>query len=321
MKIAFAICTQSHLGFAITVRQSFLDHNEDYVFNLYLVDSVIDNVNLKEDYIFDTSKIGIPELEKMRSQYNVFELCCSLKPFIADNILKNPDVKHVFYFDTDMFIYNSFTIVEEYLISNDIVLTLHALRDEGIEHERAYIKTGIANGGFFAVKNSENGQAFTKWWCSKTLDQGYQNLFNDMFSDQLWLAYVPFYFTKVCIAQHVGLNVAVWNLRYRKVDAIGNKYFVNGSAPLLFFHYSGFKIDIENNSYSFSEIAEAKKITSLIDGYYNSLKNNKTHIFLQKYGIGNHAVKRKRTFYDLKMRIIGKIFHMSKNYLDYYRKK
>jgi hypothetical protein len=220
-----------------------------------------------------------------------------------------------------MLVYDSITVTEQQLQTHDIVLTLHATRDEVIDHERSYIKTGIANGGFFAVKNTPNGMQFINWWKSKTLDQGYQNLFDDMFSDQLWLAYVPFYFPNVCVLQHEGYNVAIWNLRYRKISEKNGKIFINGNVPLIFFHYSGFKMDISQNAYSFSDIPEVKGMAFMLEEYYSQLKANRTDGYLRKYGKANHAVKRSRPWYNFKMRVIGKIFTMSKNYLDYYKKK
>lgn len=321
MKVAFSICTQSHLGFAITTRLSFLRHNPDYIYRIYIVDEKIDPELLQAEHQADIGKAGIAELARMRQQYTLFELCCSLKPFITAALLENKEVDQVCYFDTDMLVYDSMTVTEHQLQTHDIVLTLHATRDEVIDHERSYIKTGIANGGFYAVKNTPNGRHFINWWKSKTLDQGYQNLFDDMFSDQLWLAYVPFYFSNVCVLQHEGYNVAIWNLRHRKISGKEGKIYINGNVPLVFFHYSGFKMDIVRDSYSFSDIPEAEGMAFMLEEYYIQLKENGTDSYLRKYGKANHAVKRNRPWYNLKMRVIGKIFTMSKNYLDYYRKK
>jgi len=316
MKVAFTTCTKSYLGDANTLRESLLAYQPGYTFYIFLIDKQIEKEFLEQPYILDIKTIGISGLDDMYSRYNYLELCCALKPFAGYFLLQTEANDSVLYFDTDVLIFNSLKNIEENLQEYDILLTPHTFKEEYITHERVLVKSGLANGGFFAVRNTENGKIFLNWWKSKTFDQGYFNLFKDMYSDQLWLTFVPFYFDKVGIIRNAGMNVAIWNLEYRKISKKESGFFINENIPLVFFHFSGFKLDINRQTYDYPLKSVDPPTRELLDKYYELLKRNKSDSLLIKFDKKNKKVS-KGVLHTLKIRTIGKLQLILKNFSAY----
>jgi hypothetical protein len=321
MKVAFTTCTKSYLGDAETLRESLLTYQPDYSFYIFLVDKNIEKEFLKKPYIVDIKTIGIPELNDMYDRYNYLELCCALKPFAGYFLLQQETNESVLYFDTDVLILNSLKQIEENLQLYDIALTPHNFKDEHVSNERLLVKSGLANGGFFGVKNTDNGKNFLHWWKDKTFDQGYFNLFKDMYSDQLWLTFAPFYFDRVAIIRNPGMNVAMWNLKYRPIVKKGDSFFVNEIEPLIFFHFSGFKLDINKKTYSYFPLNSIDAPTrELLDKYYELLIKNKSDSFLVKFDKKNKKVS-KGPLHSFKIQTIGKLQVIMKNFSAYLETK
>jgi hypothetical protein len=98
---------------------------------------------------------------------------------------------------------------------------------------------GIYNGGFLALRKTEESKAFIRWFKEHLRLYGFDN--RPMQSgDQFWITCVPLYFRDVAVFRHPGANLAYWNLYERNIekDSSGN-INVNGE-PLIFFHFAGF---------------------------------------------------------------------------------
>ena len=80
-----------------------------------------------------------------------------------------------------------------------------------------------------------------EWWKLRLRSWGYINVYEGMFTDQIWMNFLPLFYDKVLIFKHPGANVAHWNLGERHLQKIDGKYYVNDKKyPLLFYHFSAF---------------------------------------------------------------------------------
>lgn len=255
MKIAFTISTCNYLYLAKAAAQSFLQHNEDYRFTIYLFDKVENRFNVEEFLpcqIVEIESLGIPEFNGMLERYSVFEMCNALKPFLADHIFsKSLPADIVVYIDSDVSFYNRIEEVEKQLVDHDIIFTPHILTphklDGHLTDEISFLQTGIYNGGFFALRPSVNSSAFLEWWKKRMELYSYVKLEKGLFVDQIWLNFVPVYFTTALILRDVGYNIGHWNLHERAIMNCDGRYFVNSDLPLVFFHFSGYHINEPNN--------------------------------------------------------------------------
>jgi len=310
MKLVFTICSINYLAQAKSLGESILAFNPNYCFKIVLVDKIIPLLNLSEKIpfeIIEAEKLGIAEFTKMCSQYNVTELNTAVKPFAFDYFFNHhPEYSTAIYFDPDILVYEQLIELEESLVENDIILTPHItkpIEDLFSPQETDFLNSGLYNLGFIALKKTENSSNFLSWWINRLKDHCRIDFLNGLFVDQLWINFVPLFFKKVHILRNPGYNMAYWNLHERKLSFSNEKYVVNESYPLIFFHFSGYKIDkpyalsVYQNRFNFNSrpdltelfIQYSKIISknlheefSKIPCHYSSIEKNKLPSTLEK---------------------------------------
>jgi hypothetical protein len=193
-------------------------------------------------------ELGIENWKRIAFQYTAFELCCALKPFAIRAALDRGFATAI-YTDSDIHFKASPRLILREFDHGDVLLSPHILSpipDDGyLPSGDVFATNGLYNGGFVAVKQSENGQDFLKWWSSKCVKQCYVDVRSGVFVDQLWLNYAPLFFETCVPTRNPGINAAYWNLHERVIQYDGTAPLVNGE-PLIFFHFSGFDPENEN---------------------------------------------------------------------------
>jgi lipopolysaccharide biosynthesis glycosyltransferase len=282
--IIVTTCSANHLAQAKGLGDSLLRFNPDYKLVIGLVDKLQErkpaNYYAPHDMV-EAHELGIPQFTEMQKRYDVFELNCALKAFFVMHAVEKYAADKVIFLDTDMLVFDSLQYLEDELDKNSILLTPHILSpfkaDGKRPFEREMLKNGIFNGGFFALRNDEQGRAFLNWWKERMIDQCYVNLKEGMFVDQKWLNLAPLYFSSLKWLQHPGCNMAYWNLHERNLSKAGDRFLVNNQA-LLFFHFSGYSMqspDLISRHQDRISMNENSALKELFNLYHATLlKNN-----------------------------------------------
>jgi hypothetical protein len=105
---------------------------------------------------------------------------------------------------------------------------------------------GVFNLGFVAVKQCRETDRFLSWWEQRCLNFAYNEHRTGMFVDQKWINLVPCFFESVKVLKYPGCNMAFWNLHERQLSQEGSTWIVNRTNPLEFFHFSGIKVDADD---------------------------------------------------------------------------
>jgi hypothetical protein len=287
--IAFTVCSNNYLAQAKTLEQSLRTSNPDFIFVIGLADIKTPDV----DYaMFETSVIVelnekiIPGYGDMISRYGIVELNTAVKPFFFRHLMQQyPDCASVFYFDPDIFVYQSLDYLLNLFSTANILLTPHFLTplpvDTKYPKEFMALNYGIYNLGFIAVKsNSAETSRFLDWWCERTFNYCYYNTCEGLFVDQLWINLAPVYFNGVHIVRHFGCNMGPWNIYERTITKQGDQgetLLQNGEA-LLFYHFSSFDFkDYLNLSadYNRTSIRDSKQLQAIYKSYGAAVKKNK----------------------------------------------
>ncbi|MFN8345556.1 MAG: glycosyl transferase [Spirosomataceae bacterium] len=283
MRLAFTICTLSHLAQAKTMADSLTKHNPDYQVVIGLFDKINQrDVSSVNNYtLIEINGEQIPGFEGLFARYTPFELSCLAKPYLANYLLKQyPSVQKLLYFDSDILFFNSVTSIEEDLEQHNIVLTPHVtqtVNDEKTPRLRNFLNAGLYNGGFFAIRRSDEAADFLAWWQDRVWHEGYLNFAQGMFVDQLWLNYVPLFYPNALISRNPGYNVAYWNMHERQINRKDEQFWVNQTEPLVFFHFSGYQsaapthLSVHQDRYSFESRPDVKP---LFEVYHQSLVRN-----------------------------------------------
>ncbi len=287
IKIAFTLCSNNYLAQASLVVKSFLECNTDYRFYIGLIDKKLPNIeypNQKNITVLPCEEIiEEQQLAKMALAYKIVELNTSVKPFYIDYFFKQYNDCKIIYLDPDIYVYHSFKPVEQLLDNHDVIITPHCLTpiplDGKLPQERTFIKYGIYNLGFCALRKTENSINFITWLKERLANYCYSELKLGMFVDQAWINLLPIFFEKIVISKDFGMNCAYWNLHERSFIIKNNTYLVNKLYPLIFFHFSALDL---NNIESLSKYQtrfnfhDRPDIKNLFEAYSKALKEAKT---------------------------------------------
>ena len=264
MLVFTSIC-MNYLSKALVLGDSLKKHNKNIRFFVILVEKEIpeywpDIANDIIDEVILAKDLGFEDSNKFIFKHSLVEASTAIKGQALCYLLENENDK-VVYIDPDIKIYNSLDELSNLLNHNDIILTPHLtipeIKEEDIIfNELCALQHGIYNLGFLAVKNSEEGLRFARWWRDRLSLFCYDDIPRGIFTDQRWVDFAPAYFN-VYILKNPGYNMAPWNLSTRKLEFKNNKLLVNGEFELIFFHFSGF--DSGANEMVFSRYVPNRK--------------------------------------------------------------
>jgi hypothetical protein len=150
------------------------------------------------------------------------------------------------------------------------------------------MRFGSFNLGFFAVKKSDEGLAFLRWWSDRCIRYGYFETQFGLSTDQKWVSIAPCFFQNLYVSFNLGYNVAMWNAQERWLSpSVNGGFLVNEKYPLIFFHFSSF--DEKNpellSKRPFIEKSKNRKdLRELALGYKAALERNSVAASKIKYG-------------------------------------
>jgi hypothetical protein len=286
MKIIFTICSNNYLAQAKALGDSILQTNPTYSFFIGLADRKDNAIDYEKEIghqIILAEDIDIPNFENLWKRYSIIEFNTCIKPFFFSFFFKNyPTVEFLYYLDPDTYVFGDLKVIEaEFGEKGTMLLTPHILTPISIDgkmpDESLFLNFGIYNLGFLGLKNTTQVDKFIEWWKERTYHLGYDRPSEGLFVDQLWINFVPAYYPDVIISKHPGLNMGPWNLHERILSEADNSFYINGTHPLIFYHFSNYKYTQPNtlskfyNRYTF----ETKKdLLPIYNAYHNLLLGN-----------------------------------------------
>ncbi len=296
MNVIYTVCSINHLGRALSLADSVAIHCKQTRFLICLTDTLDhDLISKGSEFIF-AKDMNLPFLNEMFSKYTPLELNSALKPYFGNFIFeKYSDVDQLIFLDSDILLFSDLSPVFEALKSDSIILTPHSFTSisagNGFD-DRDFLRSGIYNAGFFALKRDKNAFAFLDWWMVKLRNQGFFDSRRGMFAEQLWMNLIPLYFENVHVLRHLGCNVAHWNMHERFITQVDSRWYINENTPLIFFHFSGATITcLEDNlvskhhkKYNFENRPDVYPLFKI---YIESLKKHSFEKYNQYYSVSS----------------------------------
>ncbi len=289
MRIVFTLCSNNYLAQAKTLGDSVIEHNPGYEFVIGLVDRKRNNIDYDSflpHKIIELETVGVQNFDELCERYDIIELNTAVKPFFFKFLFReHPDVRGAIYLDPDIMVFGSLESIYQDLNQYSLAITPHILSPIGFDghrpEENVFLNFGIYNLGFIAVANLPEGLRFLEWWGERTLSLGYIRTQEGLFVDQLWINLATVFFQNVKVILNPGLNVAYWNLHERKLSRRGGTFVVNDSVPLVFYHFSSYKLQAPDispyqNRYTFQDRPD---VVELFDIYNTSLVANRHDFF------------------------------------------
>lgn len=281
----FSVCNLAYLNKALVLAESLLAHGGPML-NIYLFDKKIDvELPVQLANFVWVEDLGLENFAQYAFKYDITEFSTSLKPYLALRLLDTAE--NVIFLDPDTCLYHNISPILDCLENSSIVLTPHYMQPH-VEGDLGMMRFGSFNLGFFAVNRTPEAKRFLQWWNERCLDLCYFETQFGLSTDQKWVSIAPCLFQNIHISFDVGFNAAFWNVHERSfsVDELGH-WWVNGSRPLVFFHFSSF--DEKNPSLlskrDFPGRADQRvDYQELASGYNASLQRMKSELSEVKYG-------------------------------------
>lgn len=282
-RAACTIVSLNYLPYARVLCESFVRFHPDCKFYVLLVDRLpLDFVVSGEQFdLVLVEDLRIPDFESVAFKYDILELNTNVKPTFLKSLLAL-GIDQLIYLDPDICVYNDVGFIFELVETFPIVLTPHCTSptpESDRNLEQAFLLLGVFNLGFLAVSADAEAVDFLSWWEQRCLSSGFAEQSTGLFVDQKWANLVPCLFSNVHILKHCGCNVAYWNLFERQISSSDTGYIVNGTQPLVFFHFSGIDTrqseKISTRGSSRSTLAERPDLTALFENYKQSLRTHR----------------------------------------------
>lgn len=303
-----AICTavsKNYLAFARTFVQSVRRIHPALRIFVLLVDQIGEGTFDPQKEPFEIILLedldNIPNPQNFYFKYTPIELNTAAKPFVYEYIFKKFGVKKLAYFDPDILVFDSLQPIWDLLESHNLVLTPHITApypDKLQPSAITILQAGAFNLGFIGMSNTPETHKFLRYWQDHLYDYCFMDIAKGMHVDQNWVDFAPCMFDDVYILKSPAYNAAYWNLHYTgaKIHAQNGKYFIC-TAPLVFFHFSGFKlnnlegISVHQNRYTLSSLPNLRP---LFEMYRDMLLANRHDEFLKwpyAYAVFDNGVK------------------------------
>ncbi|NGM83662.1 hypothetical protein G5B47_14670 [Paenibacillus sp. 7124] len=200
------------------------------------------------DWIFTAREIsaylGLYDFDSYIFKFNSLQCGTAMKGRLLTYLLEAfPDEEHIVYLDPEMYVFKPLHEIEQMLSCYDVALTPHHLEPSDAwdsSREIGTLQDGTFHSGLVAVKNSQEGRHFAKWWM-KIIAGDFSGQPSGIFSDQPFLNFVPAFFN-AGVLRHPGYNLAFWNLHEsgRKVYRIRDEYVLTNHTPLRCANFSNF---------------------------------------------------------------------------------
>jgi len=295
------IVSKNYISLARTLVHSFLEHHPNGKAFVLLVDRNNGEINVKQESfeIIELNQIQLPREEFLCFKYNITELNTAVKPFFMEYLFKTHQIDKLLYFDPDILIMQPLDTAYDLLSHFSIVLTPHILSpindDQLKPSEIDLMQAGAYNLGFIGLSKSATTFRFLSWWKERLYKYCFIDFARGLFVDQKWIDLVPGMFENTYILRDYAYNVAYWNLHERKLDYNNKTYYVNGK-PLVFYHFSGFNIDLKQISKHQNrfDLRKVPNLYSLFNEYKQKILSHdflKTRNFIYTFDYFDNQIK------------------------------
>jgi glycosyltransferase involved in cell wall biosynthesis len=282
----FTISDADYATMALTMFESVRKFYSDsdlflFVIGTGSVTKLEGNINV----IYISDVLDDLDLSQRLVHYLNVELSTSVRPQCVQHLFAKR-YERVIYIDPDILVFRRMTEIDDLLGGNcNGVVTPHALQSisdgELDGGDNVFLRCGIFNMGFFALKNTAETARMLDWWREKLKWKCVVDRHEGYFVDQKWLEFLPVYFDGFHVLRLPTYNLAPWNAEhYELLRDENNCFFIdNFDTPVAFIHFSG----IRRMELHFLHMKDARRF------YHDKLKKRK----FQKLDFTNYEVRHK----------------------------
>ena len=286
-------CTLSDINYlplGLSMYESLLlTTSEDFILYYLCLDeeSFIKINNIKDSKIQAIKLDDLINSNNDLSSYKTSErreFIWMLASYFSDYLMKNNNIEHIVYIDSDIYFYDDIDIFYKEIGNRSVGIIRHRQIPEDMNSG-----DGKYNVGIVYFKNDNVGKYCLNWWKDAVLNRKYPNLASCY--DQKYLEGFLMMFNRdqICVADESFAHSAPWHHRlydWSSLDIDNTVLWENKKQILLFNHFSRISFDTEKDTYlpsggnypdhtlNFS-VFEIPQIKRIHDDYFNIIKKTK----------------------------------------------
>ncbi len=233
-----------YLRKGLALYQSLLDIKDD--FHLFVVAfddksyEILTRLNLENLTVVTLLDFETPELLRVKPLRTRAEYCWTSTSSVIYYFIQKYSLDHCTYIDADLMFYSSLIPIYDEIGTNSVAITEHI--PDGPDEP-----TGKYCVQFVYFKNDKDGMETLNWWRNSCIDWCYSRYEDGKFGDQKYLDSFPILFDNVHVVKNRGLGVAPWNIHLYQFSEYGKIDYKNDLFDIVFFHYHGTKVKLEND--------------------------------------------------------------------------
>ncbi|MBY0431780.1 MAG: hypothetical protein K2Q10_11320 [Rhodospirillales bacterium] len=173
------------------------------------------------------------ELRAAKENRSLVEYYFTCTPCWPNYLLKRfPEIDLITYLDADLLFYADPEIVHEEIAGASIAIIPHRFSPERL-HLKRY---GLFNVGWVSWRNDEEGRRCLSDYRTDCIAWCYDRLEDGRFADQKYLDTWPDKYPALRSIEHIGVNLAAWNINNYTLSIVDNYLFVNDKR-VVFYHF------------------------------------------------------------------------------------
>ena len=150
---------------------------------------------------------------------------------------RDGSIEEVTYLDADLFFFAPPDPVAHALDDGSILIVEHRYSPDDVYLAAG---SGIYNVSLLGFRRDANAFACLSWWRARCLEWCYARVEDGKMGDQKYLDDWPTRFPGVIVLEHIGCNVAPWNIQNYQIYQRAGAVWVD-DVPLIFYHFHQFK--------------------------------------------------------------------------------
>jgi hypothetical protein len=179
-----------------------------------------------------------PELAATRPTRSIVEYYFTCSPAWMLHVRgREPEADWITYLDGDLYFYASPDAVYDELVEAMVAIIPHRYAPN-LARRRVF---GTYNVGWVGMRNHPDGVGVIQWWRERCIEWCFDRPDGERYADQGYLDSFARLSTRVKSIDHVGANLAPWNIANYRIDVRDGRVIIDASHPLVFFHFQGLR--------------------------------------------------------------------------------
>ena len=271
----------NYISKGIALYLSLERHTDHFLLYLMAMDrkceKMLKNMDFAHMHVECIEDIETGSLLEAKQNRSRAEYCWTCGSVVTEHFFRTRMLPEITYLDSDLMFFCSPKCVDNELkkANASVGLTPHFINNTIF---------GVYCVQYVYFKRDEDGEKCLNWWKNECLKWCYSKLEDGKYGDQKYLDYMKNMFSNVYAIENRGVGIANWNIE--QYDYHFNEGFLIHQGrrwPIVFFHYNGVNVKVENGKLVFVYSKYLTKV--VVETFIKQYAELLTFVYINYLGI------------------------------------